>query len=238
MLRLTKVDYLSIIAEELFLFGRYSMRVKRKKHGAERLEACSELLISDILSCKGDPKAFFENDNPVAIEIGCGKGDFIVGMATKNPNINYIAVEKISDVMVTAAEKVKASGLKNIKLCCCDAALLTEAFAQGSLDSVYLNFSDPWPKAKHYKRRLTYRDFLLVYKRLLKNGGAVFFKTDNRGLFDFSLEEFKAAGYELFELTYDLHSSEYAVDNVMTEYERRFSSMGVPINRVVARSKK
>lgn len=213
------------------------MRVKRKKHGTERLEACSELLIKDIKACEGEPKSFFENGNPVRIEIGCGKGDFIVGTAEKNPDINFIAIEKISDVMVTAAEKVKESGLKNIKLCCCDATELGEAFGEGVLDAIYLNFSDPWPKAKHYKRRLTYREFLFMYKKLLKAEGCIYFKTDNRGLFDFSLEEFEAAGFMLFDKTYDLHSSEFAKDNVMTEYERRFSSMGTPINRVVAKVK-
>lgn len=214
------------------------MRVKRKKHGAERLEACNELLIKDIALCDGDPKSFFENGNPVRIEIGCGKGDFIVGTAAKNPNLNFIAIERISDVLVTAAEKVKASGLTNIKLCCVDATALSESFDEGTVDGIYLNFSDPWPKAKHYKRRLTYREFLFMYKKLLKDGGFIYFKTDNRSLFDFSLEEFEAAGYELSEKTYDLHSSEYAKDNVMTEYERRFSSMGTPINRVCAKVNK
>ncbi len=213
------------------------MRVKRKKHGKERLEACSELLIDDIKSEKCDPKSFFSNGNPVRIEIGCGKGDFIVGTAERFPNVNFIAVEKISDVLVVAAEKVKASGLKNIKLCCCDAKDLTEGLNGASVDAIYLNFSDPWPKAKHYKRRLTYREFLEGYKKLLKPHGKVIFKTDNRGLFDFSLPEFEETGFELSELTYDLHSSEYAENNVMTEYERRFSSLGTPINRVVATKK-
>lgn len=213
------------------------MRVKRKKHGTERLEACRELLISDIKSEKRDPKSFFSNENPVRIEIGCGKGDFVVGMAEKFPNVNFIAVEKISDVLVIAAEKVKASGLKNIRLCCCDAKDLNEGLKEGSVDAIYLNFSDPWPKSKHYKRRLTYREFLEGYKKLLKPFGEICFKTDNRGLFDFSLPEFEESGFELSQLTYDLHSSEYANGNVMTEYERRFSSLGTPINRVVAAKK-
>lgn len=213
------------------------MRVKRKKHGSERLEACRELLISDIKSEKRDPKSFFSNENPVRIEIGCGKGDFVVGMAEKFPNVNFIAVEKISDVLVIAAEKVKASGLENIRLCCCDAKNLNEGLNEGSVDTIYLNFSDPWPKSKHYKRRLTYREFLEGYKKLLKPFGEICFKTDNRGLFDFSLPEFEESGFELSQLTYDLHSSEYANGNVMTEYERRFSSLGTPINRVVAAKK-
>lgn len=210
------------------------MRVKRKKHGAQRLSACGELVIEDLKAYEGNPQKIFENGNPVRIEIGCGKGDFIVGTAEKNPDINFIAIEKISDVMVIAAEKVKNSGLQNVKLCCCDAKELGEVFENGSVDMIYLNFSDPWPKSRHYKRRLTYREFLEMYKKLLKEKGTIAFKTDNRGLFDFSLEEFEAADLELKCLTYDLHNSEYMQENVMTEYERRFSQMGTPINRVEA----
>lgn len=213
------------------------MRVKRKKHGAERLDACSEIVIADLSTANGDPKAFFNNENPVRIEIGCGKGDFVVGTAAKNPGINFIAIERISDVLVTAAEKVKESGLSNIRVCCCDAKNLGELFAGGSIDGIYLNFSDPWPKAKHYKRRLTYREFLEIYKKILKPCGAVYFKTDNRGLFDFSLEEFAAADMDIRCVTYDLHNSEYMADNVMTEYEQRFSGLGFSINRAEAHKK-
>lgn len=213
------------------------MRVKRKKHGAERLDACGDIVIDDLKTAEGEPKSFFETDNPVRIEIGCGKGDFIVGTAAKNPDINFIAVEKISDVLVMAAEKVKNSGLKNVRVCCCDAKDLGELFNEGSIDGIYLNFSDPWPKSKHYKRRLTYRGFLEIYKKILKPCGAVYFKTDNRGLFDFSLEEFAAADLDVKCVTYDLHKSEYMADNVMTEYERRFSELGFTINRAEAYKK-
>lgn len=210
------------------------MRVKRKKHGAERLEACAEIVIEDISVCGGEPKRFFENDNPVRIEIGCGKGDFIVGTAKNEPNINFIAIERVSDVLVIAAEKVKAAGLRNVKVCCVDAKNLAEIFKENSVDGIYLNFSDPWPKARHYKRRLTYRDFLAIYEKNLVNGGKIRFKTDNRGLFDFSLEEFNEVGWTVENVTFDLHNSEFNDGNVMTEYERRFSSMGVPINRLEA----
>ena len=208
------------------------MRVHKKKHGAERLLACGNIVIKDLRAEGNSSQALFGNDKPLRIEIGCGKGDFIVGTAAKEPEVNFLAVEKVSDVLVIAAEKVKASGLDNVRVCCIDAKELTEIFEPHSIDRIYLNFSDPWPKARHEKRRLTYRSFLEIYKQILKEDGAIFFKTDNRGLFDFSLEEFKEFGIRMEKLTFDLHNSEYMEGNVMTEYEKRFSSMGVPINRV------
>ncbi len=208
------------------------MRVHKKKHGAERLLACGNIVIKDLRAEGNSSRALFGNDKPLRIEIGCGKGDFIVGTAAKEPDVNFLAVEKVSDVLVIAAEKVKASGLDNVRVCCIDAKELTEIFEPHSIDRIYLNFSDPWPKARHEKRRLTYRTFLEIYKQILKEDGAIYFKTDNRGLFDFSLEEFKEFGIRMEKLTFDLHNSEYMEGNVMTEYEKRFSSMGVPINRV------
>lgn len=213
------------------------MRVKKKKHGAERLEACGKIVIKDLRAEGNTSQQLFGNDNPIRIEIGCGKGDFIVGTAAKEPDVNFLALEKVSDVLMLAAEKVKKSELSNIRVCCVDAKELAEIFPEGSIDRIYLNFSDPWPKSRHEKRRLTYRTFLEIYKKILKPDGAVYFKTDNRGLFDFSLEEFKEFGMRLEKLTFDLHNSEYMEGNVMTEYERRFSGMGVPINRVEARFK-
>ena len=208
------------------------MRVHKKKHGAERLEACGNIVIKDLKAEGNTAQELFGNDNPIRIEIGCGKGDFIVGTAEKEPDVNFLAVEKVSDVLVTAAEKIKKSGLSNVRVCCVDAKELEEIFPEGSIDRIYLNFSDPWPKSRHEKRRLTYRTFLAIYKKILKKDGAIHFKTDNRGLFDFSLEEFKEFGMRMEKLTFDLHNSEYMEGNVMTEYEKRFSSMGVPINRV------
>lgn len=213
------------------------MRVKKKKHGAERLEACGKIVIKDLRAEGNTSQQLFGNDNPIRIEIGCGKGDFIVGTAAKEPDVNFLAVEKVSDVLMLAAEKVKKSELPNVRVCCVDAKELAEIFPEGSIDRIYLNFSDPWPKSRHEKRRLTYRTFLEIYKKILKPDGAVYFKTDNRGLFDFSLEEFKEFGMRLEKLTFDLHNSEYMEGNVMTEYERRFSGMGVSINRVEARFK-
>lgn len=208
------------------------MRVHKKKHGAERLEACGSIVINDLKAEGNTAHELFGNNNPIRIEIGCGKGDFIVGTAAKEPEVNFLAVEKVSDVLVTAAEKVKNSGLANVRVCCVDAKDLAEIFPEGSIDRIYLNFSDPWPKSRHEKRRLTYKSFLVIYKKILKKDGSIHFKTDNRGLFDFSLEEFKEFGMRMEKLTFDLHNSEYMEGNVMTEYEKRFSSMGVPINRV------
>ena len=208
------------------------MRVHKKKHGTERLEACGDIVIKDLRVEGSTSQQLFGNDNPLRLEIGCGKGDFIVGTAAKEPDVNFLAIEKVSDVLVTAAEKVKQSGLANVRVCCVDAKELTEVFAPGSIDRIYLNFSDPWPKSRHEKRRLTYRTFLAIYKQILREGGAIYFKTDNRPLFDFSLEEFEGFGIRMEKLTFDLHNSEYNEGNVMTEYEKRFSSMGVPINRV------
>ncbi len=213
------------------------MRVKKKKHGSERMSACGNIVIQDLKIAEKNPKKLFSNDNPVRIEIGCGKGDFIVGTAEKNPDINFLAIERVFDVLVMAAEKIKEKGLNNVKVCCCDAKELTELFDAKSIDRIYLNFSDPWPKSRHEKRRLTYKSFLEIYKTILKDGGEIHFKTDNRPLFDFSVEELKENGWELNALTYDLHNSEYMTDNVMTEYERRFSGLGFPINRVEAKYK-
>ena len=211
------------------------MRVHKKKHGAERLEACGSIVIKDLRKEGNNSRKLFGNDKPLRIEIGCGKGDFIVGTAAKEPDVNFLAIERVSDVLVTAAEKVRESGLSNVRVCCVDAKELTEIFEKGSIDRIYLNFSDPWPKSRHEKRRLTHRSFLEIYKTILKDDGEIHFKTDNRGLFDFSVEEFKECNWKLDKLTYDLHNSEYMENNVMTEYERRFSGLGFSINRVEAK---
>ncbi len=201
------------------------MRARKKKHGAERLEA-----VSDIFTKA--PK--LESNKKTYLEIGCGKGKFIVENAIKNPDINYYAVEKVPDVILLAAEKAKENNVDNINYIICDAKELAEMFGEHSIDRIYLNFSDPWPKAKHYKRRLTYKTFLDVYRQILKPDGAIFFKTDNIGLFEFSLEQFREDNWVLKNLTYDLHNSEYASENIMTEYEKNFSEKGFKINRVEA----
>lgn len=214
------------------------MRMRKKKHGAERIEACSELIIQNtVISTENSPEIFKNDKNlqgTLWLEIGCGKGDFVCGMAGRHPYVNFIALERIPDVAMLAMEKCKSRELTNVRFIIGNVAKLWDVFSDHSVDRIYLNFSDPWPKAGHAKRRLTHRDFLEQYKRILKPGGAIFFKTDNRGLFDFSLDEFRECGFRLENLTYDLHNSEYNADNIETEYERNFSAKGFSINRVEA----
>ena len=204
------------------------MRARKKKHGAERLEAVSQLFVE---------RPVIDKDKKTYVEIGCGKGKFIIENAERNPDINYIAIEKVPDVILLAAEKVKEKEIKNVKFMMCDAKGLTELFEEKSIDLIFLNFSDPWPKAKHYKRRLTYKTFLDVYRYILKDDGVICFKTDNAGLFEFSLEQFREDGWRLENVTFDLHNSEYAKDNIMTEYEKNFSEKGFNIHRLEAYKK-
>ena len=210
------------------------MRMRKKKHGAERLLSCAEFLLEKSDTLIKTAEDVFGDDGELWLEIGCGKGGFACGMAEKYPDANLIAMERVHDVMVIAAERAMATKENrkrdNLRFILGNAEALPEIFAEESLDTVFLNFSDPWPKKGHAKRRLTHRRFLCIYFSLLKKGGKLLFKTDNRGLFDFSLEELRELGYECDYVIYDLHASEYAKDNVMTEYEKNFSSKGVPIN--------
>ena len=217
------------------------MRMRKKKHGAERIEACAELRIADASLMKDGFEGIFENNAPVHIEIGCGKGNFACGMAKKHPDVNFIAVERVSDVCCIALEKAKASADErerdNLRFLIGDAKILGENIKPHSLDCVYLNFSDPWPKKGHAKRRLTHRSFLAIYKELLTENGMLKLKTDNVGLFEFSLEEFAEFGMDMIWQTRDLHSSEKNEDNVMTEYEKNFSEKGFSICSVWAKFK-
>ena len=209
------------------------MRMRKKKHGAERLAACGALLLTRPETPLADPRALFGREGAVYLEIGCGKGGFACGMAAAHPDRNFIAMEKVSDVLVLAAERAMReadSRPDNLRFINGDARDLAAWFEKGSLDGIYLNFSDPWPKAGHAKRRLTHRAFLTVYFSLLRQGGFLALKTDNVGLFDFTLEELAALGLEPFFVTRDLHASSEAEGNVMTEYERNFSSQGMPIH--------
>ena len=209
------------------------MRMRKKKHGAERISACSELLIENIEILKDGFDGIFPESRPVHMEIGCGKGNFASGMAAKHQDVNFVAVEKVSDVCCIALEKAKARTEErpndNLRFIIGDAKNLAENVKPHSLDCIYLNFSDPWPKSGHAKRRLTHRGFLEIYKNMLKLGGILKLKTDNVGLFDFSLEEFEAFGAEILWHTRDLHSTPENADNVMTEYEKNFSDKGTPI---------
>lgn len=209
------------------------MRMRKKKHGAERIEACAELRIADVAQMKDGFENIFPTTAPIHMEIGCGKGNFACGMAKKYPDINFVAVERVSDVCCIALEKAKAASEEregdNLRFLIGDAKTLAENVKPHSLDCIYLNFSDPWPKKGHAKRRLTHRGFLEIYRGLLKEDGILKLKTDNVGLFDFSLEEFEALGMDIVWQTRDLHRSEKALDNVMTEYEKNFSEKGFNI---------
>ncbi len=211
------------------------MRARKKKHGAERIAACAALLIEHPESLGGDPLAAFPEKHPVHLEIGCGKGNFACGMAAAHPEINFIAMERVADVACLALEKARDSAdtrPDNLRFLIGNAESITEWFAPHSIDCIYLNFSDPWPKKGHAKRRLTHRLFLERYRQVLVPGGILRFKTDNVGLFDFSLEEFAAAGLTVSDLTRDLHHSPQNEGNVMTEYEKNFSEKGFPIHAV------
>ena len=215
------------------------MRMRKKKHGDERIQACAELLIADPSVLKEDPAApFSDKGKKLCLEIGCGKGNFAVGTAAKDADCNLIAMERVRDVCCLALEKAMAckdSRPDNLRFIIGDADNLEEWFPEHCLDVLYLNFSDPWPKAGHAKRRLTHRNYLAKYKKLLKEGGLLIFKTDNVGLFDFSLEEFAEFGLTVEWMTRDLHNSERAEGNVMTEYEKNFSEKGFTINSAIVR---
>ena len=206
------------------------MRMRKKKHGAERIEACSHLLITPDEAFKANPQSAFTEKKPIHLEIGCGKGGFISQLAALNPDINYIAMEKCTDVIIMAMEKVMALGLKNVYFINDDAAQLTEILEKGEVSRIYINFCDPWRKSHHKKRRLTHSNFLNIYKAILPSGGEVHFKTDNRKLFEFSLNEFAGFDVKMRNICLDLHNSDFE-GNIMTEYEKNFSEKGFPIFR-------
>lgn len=206
------------------------MRLRHKPWAQEKLESHPESVIMAPEQMKGKWAALFGNDNPIHIEIGTGKGQFVTGMAELHPEINYIGIEIQKSVMIDVLDKIIAKELKNIKLLPTDGALLTEFFEQGEISQIYLNFSDPWPKKRHEKRRLTSEPFLKSYQDVLVPGQEIHFKTDNRGLFEYSLMSFTHFGLSLEYVSLDLHASEME-GNVQTEYEQKFSAKGQPIYR-------
>lgn len=211
------------------------MRLKKVKNAKERIEN-STYYVENPESNKGKWKNIFKNDNPIHIEIGMGKGNFIIQMAKLHKNINYIGIEMYDSVMVKAISKLNdEEELKNLKLVLLDANKIDDVFEK-EVDRIYLNFSDPWPKSKHEKRRLTSHNFIEKYEKIFKSEKQIFQKTDNNDLFEFSIESLKNAGYELKKVTRDLHSDNLE-ENVMTEYEERFSAQGIKINRLEAYKK-
>ncbi|MBO4898247.1 MAG: tRNA (guanosine(46)-N7)-methyltransferase TrmB [Clostridia bacterium] len=200
--------------------------MRKKKNLLPRLEAVSDFFIKDISE--------FEDFSNIYLEIGCGKGTFITESAKRNPKRQYVAIEKVSSVILLAAEKAARENLKNVRFYLGDAENLRDLKNSNFCDKIFLNFSDPWPRTRHAKRRLTADGFLELYKKLLSSDGEIQMKTDNTELFDFSLETFPANGFELSEVTRDLHA-EVAPWNIVTEYEQNFVSQGVPIKRLVAK---
>ena len=184
----------------------------------------------------GKWREHFGNDHPVYVEIGMGKGRFLMDNARACPGINYIGIEKYSSVLLRGIQKLEEDPLNNVALIRMEAEYITEVFDEAEIDRVYLNFSDPWPKDRHAKRRLPSREFLSRYEKILKPGSVVEFKTDNRDLFDFAVTEANESGWEMPVCTYDLHADpELMQDNIMTEYEEKFSSIGNPICKYVIR---
>ena len=212
------------------------MRLRHIK-GAEEEIAESPYVVQDPQSLKGRWHEFFGNDNPIRIEVGMGKGKFIMELAQMNPDINYVGIERYSSVLLRGLQKRAELEFSNIYFMRIDALELADVFAEDEVERIYLNFSDPWPKDRHAKRRLTSHEFLARYEKILKKDGTLEFKTDNKDLFDFSLEEMKnAEGWELTAFTYDLHHDVVLSEgNVMTEYEEKFSSIGNPICKMEAR---
>ncbi|MEZ7551551.1 tRNA (guanosine(46)-N7)-methyltransferase TrmB [Streptococcus sp. 20925_1_22] len=209
------------------------MRVRNRKGATELLEAHPRYVILNPADAKGRWQEIFGNDHPIHVEVGSGKGAFVSGMAKANPDINYIGIDIQKSVLSYALDKVLATDVPNIKLLWVDGSDLTDYFEDGEIDRLYLNFSDPWPKKRHEKRRLTYQSFLATYQQILPENGEIHFKTDNRGLFEYSLVSFSQYGMKLKGVWLDLHASDFE-DNVLTEYEQKFANKGQVIYRVEA----
>ena len=202
--------------------------------GSREVIADSKYVIHDPEQYKGKIRELFGNNNPLHIEIRMGKGRFIMDLAALHPDINYIGIEKYSSVLLRAIQKMEVNELPNIKFIRMDAEDIMEVFGEGEVDRIYLNFSDPWPKDRHAKRRLPSKEFLARYDVILKKEGWLEFKTDNRDLFDFALEQLPLAGWNADEVTFDLHNdAKMNEGNIMTEYEEKFSSKGNPICKYI-----
>lgn len=213
------------------------MRLRNKPWARDFIASHPEVIIPNPEAYKGKWAEIFGNNHPIHIEVGTGKGQFITGMALRNPNINYIGIEMYTSVIVSALEKtLEAGSPPNLRLLNINGAELDKYFDKNDVARVYLNFSDPWPKNRHEKRRLTHKGFLKLYESILTSGGEIHFKTDNRGLFEYSLVSMSQYGMLLKEVSLDLHANE-PEDNIRTEYEEKFSAKGQPIYRLEAQYK-
>ena len=209
------------------------MRMRKKPNLEPRMEKCGALLVTQPEQLRGHWRERLPGCGAVHLELGCGKGRFTCGTAEAMPDTLLVAVERVPDAMVIAMERAARQALQNILYIDADVARLREYFAPGEASRIYLNFSDPWPSNRHAKRRLTHPDFLALYREVLADGGEIHFKTDNIGLFEWSLLQFPTAGYDLSEVTRDLHAG--GIQGIMTDYEEKFHNLGTPINRCVAR---
>lgn len=207
------------------------MRMRKKKNLNPRMEACAALWIRKPTEYKGRWRELKPDAAMVRLEIGCGKGRFTAQTAAAHPEDLYVAVERVPDAMVIAMERCRDMGLTNVFFIDGDAAVLSDYFAPDEVDLLYINFCDPWPSLKHAPRRLTHENFLRSYRRVLKDGGQIHFKSDNRDLFEWSLFQFPKAGFELSEVSRDLHAN--GICGIMTDYEEKFHQLGTPINRCV-----
>jgi len=210
------------------------MRLRNNPNAKQMLEQHPTYVILEPHFYKNRFATLFNNDNPIHIEIGMGKGDFIINMAKQNPTINYIGIEKYDSVLVVALSKLlEQEHISNLKLICLDIAYVMEVFAENEIDQLYLNFSDPWPKKRHAKRRLTHEKYLSMYQEILSENGKIIFKTDHRSLFEFSLISMNQYNMSFLDICLDLHHSDGYEDNIETEYEKKFSKNG-PIYRLEA----
>ena len=208
------------------------MRMRKRQNLAPRMEACRSVWLEDAAYLRGNWRSLMPQARELRLEIGCGKGKFTVETAALEPDVLFVAVERVQEALVLAMEKALSMGLKNVYFLSIDAAKLEEYFAPGEVDLIYLNFCDPWPTKRHAKRRLTHGNFLKLYRRVLKDGGQIHFKTDNAPLFAWSVEEIPQFGFTLSEVTDDLHAN--GAVGVMTDYEAKFHELGTPIHRLVA----
>lgn len=220
------------------------MRMRRKKNLDERIAACKEIML--YMQCQNehandplnddyfvDGKKVFGNDNPIYLEIGCGKGGFALEFARQNPDINLIAIEKTPNVLITGMEVQMEERLPNLRFCLGQAEYLEHLFRNHSIDRLFLNFSCPFPKHQYANHRLTHSRFLEIYRKVLKEGAEIHQKTDNMHFFEFSIEHFSANGFPMKNISLDLHNSGFE-GNIMTEYEKRFTELGQPIYRLEA----
>ena len=207
------------------------MRMRKKPNLVPRMEKCGAILIKDPKEQRGHWRELMPEAKMLRLEIGCGKGTFTCKTAAAHPEDLYVAVERVPDAMVIAMELAMEMGLTNVFFVDADAANLSDYFAPDEVDLLYINFCDPWPGHKHSKRRLTHPNFLKSYRDVLKDGGQIHFKTDNKDLYEWSLFQFPKAGYELSEVTRDLHAN--GVCGIMTDYEAKFHELGTKINRCV-----